>query len=203
MRKATFFHPVRIMNAIVRLIIGLCMCLFFIAGLHPPVAAQEPVEEPLINLAAANQPLAEVLDLITAETGYQFNLSSEWQNHRVSATLNGIPLERGLKRLLRSLNYSIIWESDRIVTITVYGKAEPGRDSGAISFASPPQEAVEAPEPVNEPESDSRDLPETGRDSPQASDGEAEVKSSATGAQDDTESSVEADRPDEATAETN
>ena len=115
-------------------------------------AAQETTQEPLINVTAANQPLGEVLDQITGETGYQFNLDPKWENHRVSATLDGIPLQRGLKRLLRSLNHSIIWESENIVTILVYGKAEPGRDQGAVSFAPPPQEVPEEPEPEPEAE---------------------------------------------------
>lgn len=132
------------MKSTVCLIIALMLCLSF--G-HLPLFAQEP----RINLSAANQPLSEVLDQITSDTGYQFNLSPKWENHRVSASLTAIPLEQGLKRLLRSLNYSIVWESDRVVTILVYGKAEPGRDGGAVSFAPPPQEIPEEPEP-EEPE---------------------------------------------------
>ncbi|BBO75844.1 hypothetical protein DSCW_32610 [Desulfosarcina widdelii] len=115
-------------------------------------ALQETTQDPLISITAVNQPLGEVLDQITGETGYQFNLDSKWEDHRVSATLNQIPLERGLKRLLRSLNYSIIWESDNTVTIVVYGKSEPGRDQGAVSFAPPPQEVPAEPEPALEVE---------------------------------------------------
>ena len=137
------------MKSIVCLIIAFwfCLCLN-----HLPLFAQEPADEPLINLSAANQPLAEVLDLITAETGYQFNINRKWENHPVSATLNAVPLERGLKRLLRSLNYSIVWESDRIVTIMVFGKSEAGRDGGAISYAPPPREVPRDPEPAVEKE---------------------------------------------------
>jgi len=124
-------------------------------------AAQETTQDPLIRITAANQPLGEVLDQITGETGYQFNLDPKWENHRVSATLNGIPLERGLKRLLRSLNHSIIWESDNTVTILVYGKSEHGGDRGAISFAPPPQDVPKEPELAAEPEEEPPDRSET------------------------------------------
>ncbi|WP_319521906.1 hypothetical protein [uncultured Desulfosarcina sp.] len=128
-------------------------------------AAQETTQDPLISITAADQPLGEVLDQITSETGYQFNLNSKWENHRVSATLNKVPLERGLKRLLRSLNHSIIWESDNTVTIVVYGKSEPGQNGGAISFAPPPQEVIEEtePEPEQEQEAEPGDEPSSDR----------------------------------------
>jgi len=146
------------MKSNVRRTIFFWLCLGFI---HLPLFAQEPAGQTLISLSAANQPLAEVLDLITAETGYQFNINRNWEDHPVSATLTAVPLERGLKRLLRSLNYSIVWESDRIVTIMVYGKAEPGRDGGAISFAPPPREIPRDPEPAVEKESQPAEPEET------------------------------------------
>jgi len=130
--------------------IGIIAALGISGGGGQSFAAQETTQDPLISITAANQPLGEVLDQITGETGYQFNLDPKWEDHRVSATLNGIPLERGLKRLLRSLNYSIIWESDNTVTIVVYGKSGHGGDRGAISFAPPPQDVPTELEP--EPE---------------------------------------------------
>jgi hypothetical protein len=141
------------------IVIGILAALVFLQG-HPP-AALETAREPRISITAADQPLGEVLDQITAETGYQFNLDPRWEDHRVSAAFKRIGLERGLKRLLRSLNHSIIWESDRTVTIVVYGKSEPGRDQGAVSFAPPPQEVLEDPEPNLEPQEELSDQPET------------------------------------------
>lgn len=135
------------MKTIFYLVVG--MGIVAVLGLSggQSFAAQETTQDPLINITAANQPLGQVLDQITGETGYQFDIDPKWENHRVSATLNDISLERGLKRLLRSLNHSIIWESDNTITIVVYGKSEPGRDQGAVSYASPPQEVPEEPEP--------------------------------------------------------
>ena len=172
--------------------IGIYAALGFLEG--QPLAAQETTQEPLISITAANQPLGEVLDLITGETGYQFNLNPKWENQRVSATLRGVPLERGLKRLLRSLNHSIIWESDNVVTIVVYGRSESGRDQGAVSFAPPPQEVPEERETVLELEAEPSDRPEAREiESPQ--DEEAPPAESAVADGQDDGSLVEQGRP--------
>ena len=101
--------------------------------------AQDAPADPLISLTAKNEPLGEVLETITRDTGYRFNLNRKWNDHPVSATIGNLPLEQGLKRLLRSLNHTIIWEADKIITIMVFGKADPGRSGPVISFQSPPQ----------------------------------------------------------------
>jgi hypothetical protein len=93
-----------------------------------------------------------VLATLTRDTGYRFTLNRQWKDHPVSATITDLPLEKGLKRILRSLNHSIVWESDKIVTITVFGKADSSRTDSAISFASPPQAIQEEAEPTDETE---------------------------------------------------
>jgi hypothetical protein len=130
---------------------SLVLCLVFLfgpgTGFIPTVMAANSDAEPLINLTVNNQPLGDVLDTITAETGYQFKLNDQWEAQPVSATIVNLPLEQGLKRLLRSLNHTIIWESDRTITIMVYGKSEAGRSGGVISHAAPPQSVPEPPPP--------------------------------------------------------
>ena len=104
--------------------------------------------EPRITFTADQEPLGFVLDSIAAQTGYHFKIDRRWEDHPVSATITNLPLEQGLKRLLRSLNHTIIWESDNRVTIMVFGKADPLRQDGAISHGAPPQEEmpeIEAP----------------------------------------------------------
>ncbi|MDX2452548.1 hypothetical protein [Desulfosarcina sp.] len=140
----------------------LILCIFCFVGsaaIHPAMA-QEATADPMISLTAQNEPLGDVLETITRDTGYRFNLNGKWKAHPVSATINDLPLEKGLKRLLRSLNHSIVWESDKLVTITVFGKADPGGTGGAISFSSPPQNYQEEIEPPAEIEPASTDDPE-------------------------------------------
>ena len=140
----------------------LILCFFCCLGsaASHPVMAQDATADPLISLKAQNEPLGDVLEAITRDTGYQFNLNGNWNEHPVSATINDLPLEKGLKRLLRSLNHSIVWESDMIVTITVFGKADLGSAGGAISFSSPPQIYQEEIEPAAEDEPAPADEPE-------------------------------------------
>ena len=140
----------------------LLFCFFCSVGgvaIHPAMA-QDATADPLISLTVQNEPLGDVLETITQDTGYRFNLNGKWKEHPVSATLNDLPLEKGLKRLLRSLNHSIVWESDKIVTITVFGKADASNADSAISFSSPPQTYQEENEPVAETELAPADDPE-------------------------------------------
>jgi hypothetical protein len=135
----------------------LIFCLLAVGGLAIPRApAQEAAAEPLINLTVKNEPLGEVLETLSRDTGYQFKLARRWENYAVSATIHDLPLEQGLKRLLRSLNHTIVWESDKIVTIKVYDRAEPGA-SGADNSLSTPPSYPEETQPVPEPEGTSLD----------------------------------------------
>jgi hypothetical protein len=175
-----------------------CFSCFYgsILGIHPALAA-----DPLITLTAQNEPLGNVLETITRDTGYRFNLNRKWKDHPVSANIGNLPLEQGLKRLLRSLNHSIVWESDKVVTIMVFGKADPSRPGSDISFASPPQAYQEETEPTAETEPASADEPEPADAGVEAADNEAAAED-----QSDRESAAEASTaetgsPDEPSAE--
>jgi hypothetical protein len=144
------------MNAIVRLIVCLFIFLGWGTNANQPVLAQQPPSDPVISLTVKDEPLIDVLDTIAEQTGYEFNLTPQWEDHPVSATINHLPLEQGLKRLLRSLNHTILWEADKVVTIKVYGKATPG-SSGSVSFAAPPQDYPQEDEPPSEPENEPLD----------------------------------------------
>jgi hypothetical protein len=121
------------------LIIGLIGLLGSV--LAAPSLAADASDEPLFSLTADAEPLGDLLHEIARQTGYQFTLDGQWQDHPVSAAITNLPLEQGLKRLLRSLNHTIIWDSDRHITIMVFGKADPVRPSTAVSYGAPPQDA--------------------------------------------------------------
>lgn len=144
------------MKSIVRLIV----CLYILFGWGNKAMqyalAQQPPSDPLINLVVKDEPLDSALDTIAMQTGYQFKISPKWEKHPVSATIDHQPLDKSLKRLLRSLNYTILWEADKSVIIKVYGKAAP-RSSDGISFAAPPQEIQEEDEPAIEPDDEPLD----------------------------------------------
>jgi hypothetical protein len=90
------------------------------------VRGQELTEEPNISIEIQDQPLGEVLDIISQDTGYTFNVSRQWKDYSVNASIQSMPLNKGLNRILAGLNHVIIYESEKIVNILVYGKANPG-----------------------------------------------------------------------------
>jgi hypothetical protein len=150
-------------------ILSLLFCLTILLGggspMVDPAMAMEPKPAPVISLTVTDKPLNEALEAISRDTGFRFNLNGQWRGHPVSAAFTDLPLEKGLKRLLRSLNHTIIWEANRTVTIVVYGKADSG-GTGAVSFSAPPNPEPEETELLIEPEEE----PDSGRN---PSDGDA------------------------------
>ena len=130
-----------------------------------PVSAADSITYPVIKLTVNNQPLGEVLGAITAETGYKFNINEQWESHPVSATIDNLPLEQGLKRLLHNLNHTIIWDSNQIITIMVYGKTDSTSHYSGISHAAPPRSIPAVPpaeaENFDEPQDDLSSYEET------------------------------------------
>lgn len=172
------------MKAAAFFILCLLTAMDGIVGL--PVAALDAPDEPRITLSVNNQPLGDVLDTIASETGYRFNLNDRWSDYPVSAVIRDLPLEQGLKRLLRSLNHTIVWEADNVVTIVVVSKVDPaGKDSG-VSFGLPPNEAVEAPEPdetIEAPAAEASDPSETAAPGSEAQEGVPAAAGQDTGAE--------------------
>ena len=123
-----------------------------------PASATDSVAYPVIKLTVNNQPLGEVLNAITDETGYAFSINEEWESHPVSATIDNLSLEQGLKRLLRNLNHTIIWDSNQIITIMVYGNTDSTSHHSRISHAATPRSIPAVPpagaEDFNEPRDD-------------------------------------------------
>jgi hypothetical protein len=145
------------MKTIIPFILWLLIFIGNDIAVHP-VSATDNVADPKIKLSVNNQPLGEVLDAITAQTGYEFSINEQWESHPVSATIENLPLEQGLKRLLRNLNHTIIWDSDRIITIMVYGKTDSISHHSEISHAAPPRSIPSVPlseiENFGEPQDD-------------------------------------------------
>jgi hypothetical protein len=136
---------------------------------------QVMTQEPLIKLTAENKSLGNILDDITRETGYHFNLDHEWKGHLVSATIDNLPLERGLKRLLRSLNYTIVWESDRLITIKIFGKVDAKRPRPASPPPLAPRTYQEEPETIVEQETPPADESDTAEEGDVEESGEGET----------------------------
>ena len=75
----------------------------------------------VISLTAKDEPLGDVLKKISMATGYEISLSDEWQHHPITVSLDKVPLDKGLERILRNLNNAIIYSPDHKIQIIVYG----------------------------------------------------------------------------------
>lgn len=147
-------------------IICLVYCLFIIfcngdGSIHQ-VEAKNTNEASQITLTVKDTPLEDILEILSNDTGKRFNLNSEWKDYPVSTSIDKLPLEQGLKRLLRSLNHTIIWEPDGSITIKILGEVTPkiSRPDTSPSLSLPTY-AVET-EPVVEPESEPLEQSESG-----------------------------------------
>jgi hypothetical protein len=116
----------------------------------------ESQDEPHISLKVKNQRLGNVLKKITLETGFKFELNDQWSTYPVNASIENMPLNRGLKLILQGLNHAIIYESDKSIKIVVYGKVDSRKtDSYPIQpFSSQTQDnqLEPAPSPESSPE---------------------------------------------------
>lgn len=156
---------------------------------------QESTEEPYISLKAQNQPLGDVLNKISRDTGYKFKLNDRWKSYPVNASIQNMRLEQGLKRILASLNHAIIYESEKKINILVYGKADSSKtDSNPIqSFPSQiPADQQEsapsvesAPENPDDVEQDDESTEETGAE--ESTDSEQESVSQSENSDDQNE----------------
>jgi len=107
--------------------ISLIILLFLAAlSLSLPISSSAANEidagEELISLTVKNEPLGDVLYKVSMATGYDISLDNKWQNYRVTASLEKVPLHKGLKRILKNLNSAIIYVSSKKIKIIIYDK---------------------------------------------------------------------------------
>ncbi len=104
--------------AVVFIVFSLICCYKLSVPL--PANGENSIAEKLISLDIKNQPLAEVLEDISAETGVQFSIDESWNDFPITASIKNEPLHKGLKRILRNLNNAVIYGSDGTIKIKIY-----------------------------------------------------------------------------------
>ena len=83
--------------------------------------SQKEGELPVFSLNAKEEPLRKVLDKISRASGYEITLNRESGDLLVSVTFKNAALGEALKRVLRDLNYTAIWdEEDKKISLTIY-----------------------------------------------------------------------------------
>jgi hypothetical protein len=130
----------------------------------------------LISLTAKDEPLGYVLKKISMATGYEIDLDHKWQNYLVSVTLDEVPLDKGLKRILKDLNNAIVYVSGKKIKIIIYDKISPEGGTSAPSNEKafiPPGRSLRPPEP-GVPDSQALEREEATPDASGVSGGESE-----------------------------
>ncbi len=126
----------------------------------------------LISLTAKDEPLGDVLNKISMATGYEIDLDHEWQNYLVSVNLEEVPLDKGLKRILKDLNNVIVYVSSKKIEIIIYDKISPEKGSAMPSVDTAPisRQPSYGPAEPDAPESQALETEEALPDYPAVSD---------------------------------
>ena len=110
----------------------------------------------LLSVDFISLELQSALDRITQETGVEFSLSPKMETDEVNDSFADLPLERGIRRLLRGYNYMILFKAsdgdkkhiDRVILLARGPKIiprEPSRPEPQTA-AKPEEEPAAAPE---------------------------------------------------------
>lgn len=76
----------------------------------------------LISLDVKNEKITRVLEKISKASGYNIILSTEEDDMAVSLQLKDVSLEEMLRRVLRNLNYTAVWDNaGKKILLSVYG----------------------------------------------------------------------------------
>ena len=146
-----FFRNLHQQDAVFFILFSLiCSC-----GLSMPLPAncENSIAEELISLDIKNKPLGEVLEDISAETGYQFSIDESWNKFPVTASIKNEPLHKGLQRILRNLNIAVIYGSDGNIKIKIYEREKSsGNPAGRSIVNRSNDETINQPViPINPP----------------------------------------------------
>ena len=112
------------------LFIYLFIAAFLIIGSYAFVtpesfAIKKSPQRPVFSIDVKDKALGEVLEDISNATGYSIILNGENDNLSVSLKLRNVGLEETLKRVLKDINYTVVWDDfARKVFLSVYGEQE-------------------------------------------------------------------------------
>jgi hypothetical protein len=170
-----FFHQSFAINVYFFLII-----FFFMSPIASSAGNKANLGDELISLTAKDEPLEYVLKKISMATGYEIVLDNDWRGCLVSVTLEKVPLDKGLKRILKDLNNVIVYVSSKKIKIIIYDKVSPE----AVSPAPSNEKALISPgrsyaPPSREiPDSQALENEEASPDNPGVSGEESEIGAS-------------------------
>jgi hypothetical protein len=117
----------------------LSICIFII---NPSFAAVNSANDPVVIIAAKNEPLKKVLDKISKSTGYKIEVTEGWGNRLVTTDFINASLDISLKKLLKALggpsNSIITYENTKKIKINIFESSR--RSSANITEVYPEED---------------------------------------------------------------
>jgi len=113
------------------LIVIFTFCSFSLGIIFPAWCGEEDVllkcKGEILSANLKEITLKMILEKLGKERGVWFKCDNRVLDSKVSAHFKGLSLEEGLKRILSSMNYSLVFDSDRrLVGLIIIGKGSPG-----------------------------------------------------------------------------
>lgn len=161
--------------------IFLCLCGIFFVNILPVPFLGIPTgyAEPRFSVSSNNEPLQNTLVKISNATGYQIEITKGWKNKPLTADLNKVTLEEGMKAIIRGLgrpNYvMIVDDQKKKVEIRIIDDSSTGKKEDNTTDIITKTD-VGASRPPSEDEMEDRESMETDRERQQEEMAERELR---------------------------
>jgi len=100
----------------------------------PCWASVKGLEPPVFSLDVKNQPLGKVLEKVSKITGYEITVNAEGTDFPVTASFRNIDIYEGLRRILGTLNHSIISnDKEKRISVVIVAKGIQKKTKGGVS----------------------------------------------------------------------
>lgn len=110
----------RLHSLVALLMIGYCASF-----LPESFASKKKHDIPIVSVNVRDKDLDEVLEDISNTSGYDIILNSENDNLSVNLKLDNAALDVVIKRLLKDVNYTVVWDDiSRRILLSVYGRQD-------------------------------------------------------------------------------
>lgn len=103
-----------------------CLVIYYCISIAPELlASKNNRQQPIVSIDVRDKGLKEVLKDISDTSGYDIILNGEKDDLSISLKLQDVALDDMIKRVLRDVNYTIVWDNlSRKILLSVYGKQE-------------------------------------------------------------------------------
>jgi hypothetical protein len=142
-----------------RVLAAICLAglLAAYSGATPCSGSDRVSADPTITLSFQNEPLRSVLGKISKTTGWKIRAPEKWMDKQVTQTLTEVPLERGLRYILKDAGVEnlLVTYDEAMKLVTVFDtETAQGRLAGrpeAPMNVPPPVVSAPAPTPGPSP----------------------------------------------------